>query len=277
MVVLSPAFLKSSYPQGELNSVLHEQLTKGGVKVIPLLVGPEEQMEQFFSVFPLIRGLRYVVWDPNPKTVAAKLLRLRDERPDSKTIARICLISSEYPPHVLGGLGVHVEQLTKALGAHPNLNVDVVLPTPQRYEYMSLITQVHLYPLANAEAGFGPGPRGLYKKPTSWLRFADVATQRIILLSSSDTRPDVIHCHDWVTVLAGIKCRWALQIPLVFHLHLPNRSRLCASIENLGLVCADLITVNSVAMYGELKDRRFGRPGERRLRLLREMFRSDRA
>jgi glycosyltransferase involved in cell wall biosynthesis len=66
---------------------------------------------------------------------------------------------------------------------------------------------------------------------------------------------DVIHCHDWVTVLAGVRCRWRHNIPLVFHLHLPNRTPLCASIENLGLACADLITVNSEGMRAELRER----------------------
>ncbi len=39
VVVLSPAFLESRYAQGELNSALHKQLSKGGVRVLPLLVG----------------------------------------------------------------------------------------------------------------------------------------------------------------------------------------------------------------------------------------------
>src|SRR6185295_16126690 len=61
--------------------------------------------------------------------------------------------------------------------------------------------------------------------------------------------------HDWVTVLAGIKCQRRLQIPLVFHVHLPNRSPLCSSVENLGLLYADLVTVNSQAMAAQLRDR----------------------
>jgi glycosyltransferase involved in cell wall biosynthesis len=73
----------------------------------------------------------------------------------------------------------------------------------------------------------------------------------------------VIHCHDWVTALAGIKCRERLKVPLVFHLHLPNRAKLCASIENLGLACADLVTVNSNAMFESL-DRRKGLTVRRR-------------
>ena len=136
-------------------------------------------------------------------------------------------------------------QLTTALAAH--LNVDVVLPTPSGDDYQFSSPQIQLHALDKAEAS--------YDKPVSWLRFANVAAETMIDCIYRDTRPDVIHCHDWVTVLAGIKCSRALKIPLVLHLHLPNRTPLCASVENLGLVCADLITVNSRAMHRELMGR----------------------
>lgn len=171
--------------------------------------------------------------------------------PKGRTAAprtRVCFVSSEYPPCMVGGLGVHVEQLTTALSEH--VDVDVVLPPPApphvQYERPSR-QQVHLQPLA------GGNPPS-YNRPTSWLRFAQDAAEKIGRMPAA-SRPRVLHCHDWVTVLAGIKCRWLLQIPLVFHLHLPNRTPLCASIENLGLICADLVTVNSEAMREELKHR----------------------
>ena len=66
---------------------------------------------------------------------------------------------------------------------------------------------------------------------------------------------DVIHCHDWVTVLAGVRCRWRHSIPLVFHMHLPIPSLLETAIENLGLSCADMVTVNSESMRVQLLHR----------------------
>jgi glycosyltransferase involved in cell wall biosynthesis len=65
----------------------------------------------------------------------------------------------------------------------------------------------------------------------------------------------VIHCHDWVTVLAGVRCRWRHNIPLVFHMHLPIPTPLEASIDNLGLLCADIVTVNSDSVRVELLHR----------------------
>lgn len=155
-------------------------------------------------------------------------------------VNRVCFISSEYPPRVYGGLGIHVDKLTAALTEH--LAVDVLLPEPGPKEYRQTKTRVTPVRVP---------VQATYDDLTSWLRFARNVPSRI-----EREQHDIIHCHDWVTVLAGIKCKWSFGIPLVFHVHLPNRNPLCASIENLGLVAADLVTVNSEAVAVEIRDRK---------------------
>lgn len=242
LVVLSPAFVKKPFAKTELLSALYRQASTGQVTILPVLVGSAEERRRILAYFPLLEDRRYALWDGNPNNIVRELLP--QLRPGSRAVGRVCFVSSEYPPRVAGGLGVHVEKLTAALGAH--LNVDVVLPSSPAEGYQPS-PPVRLFPLAKAQAS--------YEDPVSWLRFSHLAAQRITRLVR-ESAPDVIHCHDWVTVLAGIKCRWLLNIPLVFHLHLPNRAPLCSSVENLGLICSDLITVNSEAMYEELMDRR---------------------
>jgi glycosyltransferase involved in cell wall biosynthesis len=157
----------------------------------------------------------------------------------------VCFVSSEYPPQMVGGLGSHVEQLTAAIGQH--IDVNIVVPS-SRIDYDDpSCPRVQLSPLT------GTSPS--YNAPISWLPFSTNAADRIDSMIDSGASFDVIHCHDWVTVLAGVRCRWRHGIPLVFHMHLPNRTPLCASIENLGLACADLITVNSESMGQELRSR----------------------
>lgn len=180
----------------------------------------------------------------SPAEICSAILQRRGSGASSRAVSRVCFISSEYPPNVLGGLGVHVHQLTMALSKH--IDIDVVLASEDKKRYVNTNPRVRLQPLANDKPSYG--------NPISWLYFANHAADKIIR-SARDSRPDVIHCHDWVTVLPGIICRWQLNIPLVFHLHLPNRNQLCAAVENLGLVCADLVTVNSEAMYEDLKKR----------------------
>lgn len=161
-----------------------------------------------------------------------------------KTLSRVCFISSEYPPKVFGGLGVHVHQLSLALSK--KLDIDIVLAKAGRERYRDFGQRIHLQPLTSDNPS--------YAERISWFHFANNAAEKIARLAR-DNRPDVIHCHDWVTVLAGIKCRFQLNIPLLFHVHLPNRHQLCSMVESLGLVCADLVTVNSETMYEELNNR----------------------
>jgi glycosyltransferase involved in cell wall biosynthesis len=242
IVILSPAFMRQHWPKRELFAGLSEEASAGRNTVLPLLAGSAEERDAIFSQLYLLNDKMYLIWDGNPAGPVEALQSLLGR--NYKTVRRVCHISSEYPPKVFGGLGVHVEQLTKALSR--SVSVDVVLPSAGASEYETLYEDVQPFALSTVTAS--------YEDPVSWLRFADFAADRIIR-RAKDHRPDIIHCHDWVTVLAGIKCRWVLDVPLVFHLHLPNRSPLCASVENLGLICADRVTVNSEAMYEALKDR----------------------
>ena len=158
----------------------------------------------------------------------------------------MCFISSEYPPSIIGGLGIHVQKLTTALATR--MDVDVVLPKPMNTtdEYQELAKNIRMTTVLM---------EATYDDTGSWCRFAKNAIHQITNWPESEL-PNVFHCHDWGTVLVGIKCRWALGIPLIFHVHLPNRFPLCASIENLGLVSADMVTVSSSAMEVEMNKRR---------------------
>ena len=156
----------------------------------------------------------------------------------SQKSLKVAIISSEYQPHVIGGLGVHVVQLTKALAKE--ISVELILPE-QRTAYQVPPTGVTL----NTTCG-----TPVYNKPCTWLDFARQASYELDRI-----QPDIIHCHDWCTVLAGIRYRWNYKKPLVFHIHLPNFAPLASSIENLGLICADLVTVNSKAVRQELLNR----------------------
>ena len=65
-----------------------------------------------------------------------------------------------------------------------------------------------------------------------------------------------MHCHDWMTALAGIRLRKLLGIPLVYNVHLPQSQGPTRLIENLALVTADLVLVNSDSVRQELERHR---------------------
>lgn len=163
--------------------------------------------------------------------------------------SRACFISSEYPPHIVGGLGIYIGAISEALASE--IDLDVVLPNilPGEARYDKPTTpglrlqrlRVDNYPT--------------YEDAISWLQFSEEASDKIDDLIKDGAVFNVIHCHDWTTALAGLKCRNRHKIPLVFHLHLPESHPFCRAIETLALACSDVVVVCSEAMRAELKKR----------------------
>ena len=189
----------------------------------------------------LLANFHHLQWKSNEsKEYAALLAGCRGEISYTPVRQRVCMISSEYPPYVKGGLGVHVTHLSSSLAKMTE--IDLVLPKENRYKKTP--AHVNLKALSKVHA--------TYQDSTSWLHFSYHAAS---FIEGFSPKPDVIHCHDWVTVLAGARVRKELKIPMVFHVHLPNRSSFCSSVENLGLILADVVTVNSEAMAEQIRDR----------------------
>jgi glycosyltransferase involved in cell wall biosynthesis len=85
-----------------------------------------------------------------------------------------------------------------------------------------------------------------------WLNYCKAAID-LALRAALDI--DLLHCHDWMTVIAGIKLRQLLNKPLVFNVHLPQVVKAYQTLEQLGLLCADLVLVNSVSVADEIRAR----------------------
>ena len=257
-LLISPESLVSGWVKEEYNSAIALSHTKGmTLRLIPVLLRNAD-------LPPFLVSRQWVDFREESnfnKAVEALAAGIRGQPASRRlNVTRTCFISSEYPPIVYGGLGIHVDKLSRALAQH--VQVDILLPDSGREEYLHGVKGVKPVSV-NVSAS--------YSDTASWRRFAEYVPPRVKSLAS-DKLPDIVHCHDWVTVLAGIKCKWLLGIPLVFHMHLPNRDPLCAYIENLGLISADLVTVNSQFMFVEITDR--GLP-VRRLQVVRNGVDTD--
>jgi glycosyltransferase involved in cell wall biosynthesis len=237
-LVVSPESISSKWVETEFHyAVQLSNNNSAELPIIPLLLRTAE-LPGFLSLWQAVNFQDETMFDAGVEKLSAKLQSIRPlQRPQ-----KVCFISSEYPPSIVGGLGIHVQKLTAALARH--VKVDVVLPQPSKKtdSYRELADNVRTITMP-VDAS--------YDDSGSWCRFAQNVIDDMANRPKSEL-PDVIHCHDWVTVLAGIKCRWALNIPLVFHVHLPNRMRLCDSIENLGLISADMVIVSSRSMRTEI-------------------------
>ena len=228
LLVLSPAYLAGDY--NSFAQVLAQSYgaQTSSWRVIPLLLKDVKLLPPALQMLVRLDARTSDAWQE-----AADWLREHLGRR-----LRVCFVSSEYPPRMVGGLGAHVEQLTTALGQH--IDVQIVLPSvgSDMDEYQRPpCPRIQLKNLTNCDPS--------YNDLLSWFQFATDASNEITNLIREGGSFDAIHCHDWVTILAGIKCRLVHDIPLVFHVHLPNRTPLCASVENLGLAYADLVTVSS--------------------------------
>lgn len=121
---------------------------------------------------------------------------------------RIVILTNEYPPHVYGGAGVHVEYLTRELtrlddGRH---NVDVLCFGKQSIEEGNLTVR---------------GVEPTYDFPVQDPRhqkFFDPML-RDLLMASLVARADVVHCHTWYSHLAGCLVQQLAGARLVLTTH----------------------------------------------------------
>src|SRR5687767_5172949 len=150
---------------------------------------------------------------------------------------RVALFSSEYPPHVYGGLGTHVGEITAAMNGRAEF--DLFVPAKGDYANDPAVIRLREVPVAPAS-----------NNVELWLHYCDAALD---LAERNPPAVDLIHCHDWMTVLAGIKLRSVLGKPLVYNVHLPQALDAYQGLEKLGLVSADLVLVNSAAVEKEIR------------------------
>ncbi len=121
---------------------------------------------------------------------------------------RIALLTNEFPPHVYGGAGVHVDYLTRELtridgGTH---EITVLCFGDQKIHSGNLNVLGFTTPESSIPAAMG------HKKVVD-------ALLRDIHMVGTLRNVDVVHCHTWYTHLAGCLVREILGVPLVLTTH----------------------------------------------------------
>jgi glycosyltransferase involved in cell wall biosynthesis len=128
---------------------------------------------------------------------------------------RVLMLSYEYPPHLVGGLGRHVAELAPAL-AEQHTIVHVVTPTlkqetaPVAIENGVIVHRVFTMAL---------NITNIYDQVVAVNK--DLVAYALQLKESFD----VIHTHDWLTGSAGIAMQKAWQRPLIATIHATERGR----------------------------------------------------
>lgn len=131
---------------------------------------------------------------------------------------RVLMLSWEYPPHVVGGLGKHVKELVPALAAE---GVDVHLVTPRwlggdREEHVYGATVYRVDPPVSSEL------TDFYTdtQRTNWL-LQEHGRHLVQTLGGFD----LIHAHDWLVAFAAIALKNEFKIPLLATIHATEHGR----------------------------------------------------
>jgi glycogen synthase len=121
---------------------------------------------------------------------------------------RILILTNEYPPHVYGGAGVHVEYLTRELAA--------VDGGQHRVQVLCFGNQTDRAP--NLAVDGIEAPARIAGRDPRHERFFDTALRNLVMAGMPDG-VDVVHCHTWYSHLAGCLVKYLYDVPLVLTTH----------------------------------------------------------
>jgi glycogen synthase len=131
---------------------------------------------------------------------------------------RVLHIAWEYPPHIIGGLGRHVVELTQALAKH-GVTLSVVTPLmrggePAEQVAPGVFVRRAVPPMMEEYEFF------------AFVNHTAFQLERTALELRNDIgRFDLIHTHDWLGAAAGIALKQLWRIPLVATVHATERGR----------------------------------------------------
>jgi glycogen synthase len=132
---------------------------------------------------------------------------------------RVLMLSWEYPPHVVGGLGKHVADLVPAL-ARNHVEVHLVTPLVDDSPILEVVEGATVYRQRAATAGM-----------TYASFYAEAQEANLALAAACETviahnGPfDLIHNHDWLTSFAAVSLKHQHKLPLVATIHATERGR----------------------------------------------------
>jgi starch synthase len=154
-------------------------------------------------------------------------------------ISKVALFTNEYPPHVYGGAGVHVEYLGRELSR--------LVPVEVRCFGEQDVSEPNL-----RVKGYPAWPEA---KQNTDPRFGGAldAMSRSLAMAKDNLDAGVVHCHTWYVQFAGFLAKKLWGIPFVLTTHsleplrpwkveqLGNAYHLSAWIENNGITQADAV------------------------------------
>jgi glycogen synthase len=131
---------------------------------------------------------------------------------------RILILSWEYPPLIVGGLGRHVHRLSTAL-AHEGHDVHVVTRDHPGTATEELVEGVHV-----VRAGEYP-PMITFEELIPWVLQFNISVQEAATRVLLEHEVDVVHAHDWLVAYAAAGTKNCFDLPLVSTVHATEYGR----------------------------------------------------
>jgi len=133
---------------------------------------------------------------------------------------KVAMVGWEYPPFKAGGLATHCYGLTRSL-ADKNVKVDFYMP---KTKHGANSDKPNLVIKEVGEAEIFPYDRPDSKEIAGMFydavyRYNDLVVARVKENVKLQGKYDAIHCHDWLTIKAGITLKESTGIPLILTVH----------------------------------------------------------
>ena len=138
---------------------------------------------------------------------------------------RVLIVSWEYPPVVVGGLGRHVHALARRLAAAGH-DVRVLSRQPAGSDAGTHPTEDELVDGVRVLRVAEDPPHLEFERDlVAWTLGMNHGMVRATPRWLDDWRPDVVHAHDWLVAHAAIGLADQLDVPLVVTLHATEAGR----------------------------------------------------
>ncbi len=165
---------------------------------------------------------------------------------------KVAMLGWEFPPFISGGLGTHCYELTKEL--KDKCEILFFMPRTKGKVKASHVKIIQV------PGGFTGPYLKEFKGVITNEFFSKVKNyNECVVETALNYDFDLIHCHDWMTILGGIKLKEKTKKPLVFTVHSTEWDRTAGhpwqfivDIENLGLHMADKVITVSRWMKNQL-------------------------
>ncbi|MBD7935856.1 MULTISPECIES: glycosyltransferase family 4 protein [Cytobacillus] len=128
----------------------------------------------------------------------------------------ILLLTWEYPPYIVGGLGRHVSELAKSL-AQEKVSVHVLTVKRQTideaFEVQNNVVIHRVAPLMRTDSFL------------HWVASVNLAMEEKAREVIKENGIDLIHAHDWIVAACSIILKKAMDIPLIATIHSTEAGR----------------------------------------------------